>query len=66
MGSRGPLIGSGMFEAHAAPLQEMTFAQLLEQEKIVEGEEFTLTDPVIPSVVMIKFKIDHEAPMDAE
>ena len=55
-----------MFEAHAAPLQEMTFAQLLEQDKIVEGEEFTLTDPVIPSVVMIKFTIDHETPMDAE
>ena len=66
MGSKGPLIGSGMFESHAAPLQEMSFAQLLEQDKIVAGEEFTLTDPAIPSVVTIKFEVDHEAPMDAD
>ena len=44
---------------------EKTFGELLanDNEGIVDGEVFTLTDKAIPTVVELKLKIDHEESM---
>lgn len=63
IGQKGPLIGAGVYAAQAAALQDMTFAELLEQEKIVADDTYTLTDPSIPSVIEIRFDIDHQVAM---
>ena len=44
----------------------MTIGQLLEQQEIIDGETFTLTDKAIPTVVELKLNIDRAEPMDSE
>lgn len=63
-GSKGFLIGAGVFADQVAHKLEMTFGQLLEAQEIVEGEIFSLTDKAIPTVVELKLTIDNEEPMN--
>lgn len=64
-GSKGFLIGAGVFASSVAHKLEMTFGQLLEAQEIVEGETFSLTDKAIPTVVNLTLNIDMEEPMDS-
>lgn len=63
-GSKGFLIGAGVFADQVAHKLEMTFGQLLAAQEIVEGEIFSLTDKAIPTVVELKLTIDCEEPMN--
>ena len=62
-GSKGFLIGAGVFADQVAHKLEMTFGELLAAEEIFEGEVFSLTDKAIPTVVELKLMIDTEEPM---
>jgi len=65
-GTKGFLIGAGVFASSVAHKLDMTFGQLLEAQEIVDGETFSLTDKAIPTVVDLKLIIDMEEPMNQD
>ncbi len=65
-GTKGFLIGAGIFASQVAHKLEMTFGELLQAEEVIKGETFVLTDKAIPTVVEIKLEIDTEEPMDSQ
>ena len=52
-GTKGFLIGAGVFAEQVAHKLEMTIGQLLEQQELIDGETLTLTDSSIPSSIEI-------------
>ena len=64
-GSKGFLLGAGVFASQVAWKLEKTFGEMLEHaEGIVDGETFTLTDKAIPTVVELQLQINRESPME--
>ena len=65
-GTKGFLIGAGIFADQVKHKLEMTVGELLEAGEIIKGEKFVLTDKAIPTVLEIKLEIDEEEPMDSD